>query len=162
MTTATPTGGATPPLWTPRPISVLLIDDQAIIGQAIKKLLESETEIVFQHCSESGQAIATAVQVAPTVILLDLVMPDIDGMTLLKFLRGNRKTREIPILILTTKEDPKIRAEAFTLGATDFLMKLPEKTELLTKIRTFSQGYLAQAQRDELNAQLTALKAAPK
>ncbi len=140
--------------WTPRPVTVLLIDDQAIIGAAVRKLLEGDTEIAFHHCVDSTQAIATAMQTLPSVILLDLVMPEIDGMTLLKFMRANRKLKEVPIIILTTKEDPKLRVEAFTLGATDFLMKLPEKTELLAKVKILSAGYHAALQRDEVNAKV--------
>ena len=86
---------------------------------------------------------------APTVILQDLVMPEIDGLTLVKFFRANPKTREVPLIVLSTKEEPTIKAQAFAIGANDYLVKLPDKLELIARIRYHSKGTLRSLERNE-------------
>jgi PleD family two-component response regulator len=100
-------------------IKVLLVDDQAIIGEAVRRMLAPEKDIVFRYCNDPAAALHVANQFAPTVILQDLVMPDIDGLMLVRFFRANAATRDIPLIVLSTKEEPKIKAEAFALGAND-------------------------------------------
>src|SRR6185436_20930930 len=100
-------------------------------------------------CQEPLKAVELASKLAPTVILQDLVMPDIDGLTLLKFFRANAPTREIPMIVLSSKEEPATKAQAFALGANDYLVKLPDRIELIARIRHHSRGYIAQLQRNE-------------
>ena len=90
-----------------------------------------------------------AIRIKPTVILQDLVMPGIDGLTMVKEFRRNEATRQIPIVVLSTKEDPVVKSEAFASGASDYLVKLPNRIELLARIRHHSRAYLNQIQRDE-------------
>ena len=130
-------------------ITVLLIDDQAIIGEAVRRMLAAEADIRFHYCSDPSKAIPMAEALSPTVILQDLVMPDIDGLTLVKYFRANAKTRETPLIVLSTKEEPKIKAEAFALGANDYLVKLPDRIELIARIRYHSNGYINLLQRNE-------------
>lgn len=66
-------------------IKVLLIDDQPFLGEAVRRMLASENDIVFHYCSDPIQAIQQATEIAPTVILQDLVMPEVDGLLLLRF-----------------------------------------------------------------------------
>src|SRR5215813_14910340 len=73
---------------------VLLIDDQPIVGHAVKEMLRAEADIQFHFCNQPLKAIELAEQLRPTVILQDLVMPDVDGLTLLKFFRAKSTTRE--------------------------------------------------------------------
>ena len=119
-------------------ITVLLIDDQAMIGEAVRRMLEHADDIDFHFCIDPGKAMKTAESVSPTVILQDLVMPEIDGLTLVKFFRANPATRDIPLIVLSSKEEPKVKAEAFALGANDYLVKLPDKIELVARIRHHS------------------------
>ena len=85
----------------------------------------------------------------PTVILQDLVMPEIDGLTLVKTFRAHEPTRETPMIVLSTKEEPTVKAEAFALGANDYIVKLPDRLELLARIRYHSKGYINLLQRNE-------------
>lgn len=133
----------------PHKIKVLLIDDQNIIGEAVKRMLASESDIEFHFCMNPTLAIKTAEEIEPTVILQDLVMPDIDGLMLVKFFRANQKTKDIPLIVLSSKEEPKVKAEAFALGANDYLVKLPDKVELIARVRYHSSGYIALMQRNE-------------
>lgn len=131
------------------PIKVLLIDDQALIGEAVRRMLATETDITFHYCSDPIQAIQQATEIAPTVILQDLVMPEIDGLLLLRFFQANAATREIPIIVLSAKEEANLKADAFAAGANDYIVKLPDPIELIARIRYHSQAYINRLERDE-------------
>src|SRR5579864_2196270 len=109
---------------------VLLVDDQAIVAQAVTHLLEGFTDIDLHYCAEATEAVKIAIQVNPTVILQDLVMPDVDGLELVRAFRANPATAEIPIIVLSSKEDARIKSKAFGSGANDYLVKLPDRIEL--------------------------------
>ncbi|MEE9418976.1 MAG: SpoIIE family protein phosphatase [Desulfatiglandaceae bacterium] len=130
-------------------ITVLLIDDQVIISEAVRRMLADYPDIAFYYCQDPSKAVQMACDISPTVILLDLVMPEIDGLTLVKFFRANEKTRNIPLIVLSSKEEPDTKAEAFALGASDYLVKLPDKIELIARIRYHSNGYILRLQRNE-------------
>jgi sigma-B regulation protein RsbU (phosphoserine phosphatase) len=76
-------------------------------------------------------------------------MPEIDGLTLVRQFREDDATRETPMIVLSAKEEPKIKAEAFGLGANDYIVKLPDRLELLARIRYHSKGYINLLQRNE-------------
>lgn len=128
---------------------VLLVDDQAMIGEAVRRALSEESDIDFHFCSDSHQALSVAQQIKPTVILQDLIMPGVDGLELLAQYRSAPGLRDVPIIVLSTKEDPKVKSAAFTAGANDYLVKLPDVIELLARIRYHSRSYLTMLQRDE-------------
>jgi sigma-B regulation protein RsbU (phosphoserine phosphatase) len=124
------------------PATVLLVDDQAMVAEAVRRMLSGENNISFSYCGDPAQAINTAIEISPTVILQDLVMPDIDGIMLVKFFRSHPATKNIPMIVLSTKEDPKLKAESFAVGANDYLVKLPDRVELIARIRYHSRAYL--------------------
>jgi sigma-B regulation protein RsbU (phosphoserine phosphatase) len=130
-------------------ISVLLIDDQMIVYEAVKRMLTDQSDIVLHFCSEPSKALAKAAEVKPTVILQDLVMPEFDGLMLVKYFRANPATRDIPIIVLSAKEDPTVKAEAFSLGANDYIVKLPDPIELIARIRYHSDAYIRLLERNE-------------
>ncbi|HSI37888.1 MAG TPA: diguanylate cyclase [Methylotenera sp.] len=128
---------------------VLLVDDQVMIGEAIRRVLANQPNIDFHYCSNPSEAIAIAETIKPTVILQDLVMPGVDGLDLVQQYRVNAATRDIPVIVLSTKEDPAIKSSAFAAGANDYLVKLPDNIELIARIRYHSKSYLNQVQRDQ-------------
>jgi len=130
-------------------LMVLLVDDQAMIGEAVRRLLADEPDIDFHFCSDPGQAITIAEHIAPTVILQDLVMPGVEGLVLLRQYRAHAATRRTPVIVLSTKEEPRTKREAFAVGANDYLVKLPDKIELVARLQYHSRAYLNQLQRDE-------------
>jgi len=133
----------------PDNVLVLLVDDQPIIGEAIRRALAGDPVIRFHYCANPLEALRVAEQVKPTVILQDLVMPGVDGLALVRQYRATASTQNIPVIVLSTKEDPAIKSEAFTLGANDYLVKIPDKVELIARVRYHSRAYLLQQQRDE-------------
>ncbi len=130
-------------------VMVLLVDDQPIVAEAIRRMLAHEPDIDFHYCGNPAGAIAVAQRVSPTVILQDLVMPDVDGLTLLKQYRADPATKDIPVIVLSTKEEPAVKSEAFSAGASDYLVKLPDRVELVARIRHHSRARVNQLQRDE-------------
>ncbi len=136
------------------PIKVLLIDDQALIGEAVRRMLMGHEGIEFHFVSEAALALPTAVEFQPTVILQDLMMPDADGFDLVKAFRADPATMHVPIIVLSAKEDAGVKAQGFTVGANDYLIKLPDKLELIARIRYHSAAYMHRLQRDAAFRQL--------
>lgn len=129
-------------------IIVFLVDDQAMIAEAVRRALADE-DLDFHYCQDPTEAVKRAMELSPTIILQDLVMPEIDGLTMVKFYRANPILSQVPIIVLSTKEDPEIKSKAFAYGANDYLVKLPDKVELIARIRYHSQAYINQKERDE-------------
>ena len=140
---------------TDSPIVVLLIDDQPTIGEAIRRMLATESDIIFHYCRDPTETLKIAKEVQPTVILQDLVMPDVEGLMLVRFLRAtDAPTHDIPLIVLSSKEEPLVKAEAFQLGANDYLVKLPDKVELIARIRYHSAAYNNLLKRKEAEEKL--------
>lgn len=139
-----------------RRIVVLLIDDQKIIGEAVRRLLAEEGDIEFHFCHDPNQALAEAERLGPTLILQDLVMPGVDGLDQVRMFRQHPLTQAVPLIVLSSKEEPRTKAEAFACGANDYLVKLPDRIELIARIRYHSGAYIAQLQRDDAYRALAA------
>ncbi|MEO1622199.1 MAG: response regulator, partial [Cyanobacteria bacterium J06632_3] len=120
---------------------VLLIDDQILVAESISRILCDADDIEFYYCGEVQDAVPMALEIQPTVILQDLVMPDTDGLMLVKFFRANPSTQQIPIIVLSTQNEGVIKAEAFESGANDYLVKIPDAVELIARIRYHSMAY---------------------
>jgi two-component system chemotaxis family response regulator WspR len=129
-------------------IMVLLVDDQAMVGKAIRRALLADENIAFHYCGRAEDAISIAEKTHPTVILQDLVMPDVDGLTLVRQYRANPITAQIPIIMLATVDDAEVKRDAFTAGVSDYLVKLPDQIELIARIRYHSRAYNNMRQRD--------------
>jgi len=138
---------------------VLLVDDQPIVAEAMRRMLAKEPDLAYAYCQDPTHALEEAARFRPTVILQDLVMPGVDGMVLLRFFRGHPATRDVPVIVMSSKEDPRVKREAFELGASDYLVKIPDEIELVARIRAHSRSYLAQRQRDAAYRELRALHA---
>lgn len=121
-------------------------------------MLANQPDIELHVCSNAATALPRARELRPTVILQDLVMPDVDGFTLVRFFRADPETSAIPIIVLSSKEDPRDKSRAFEIGASDYLVKIPDKIELIARVRAHSRSFLAQLERDEAYRALAALK----
>ena len=135
-------------------IKVLLVDDQPMVGETVRRMLADEPGVEFRFCPDPAAAIDAANEFKPTVILQDLVMPDIDGLQLVRYFRANAGTRETPLVVLSSKEDPGVKARAFALGANDYMVKLPDKLEVVARVKYHSRGYVALLERNEAYREL--------
>ncbi len=139
---------------TPDRITVLLIDDQGIVELALREMFGAETDIDLHFCQDPRLALEMADRISPTVILQDLVMPEINGLMLLSRFRADPATRDVPLIILSSSEKPDIKAEAFALGANDYIVKLPDSLEMIARIRHHAGGYINLLRRNEAERKL--------
>jgi len=130
-------------------IMIVFVDDQSFVIEAVRRMFEDEPDIHFHFCLDARDAVKTILSIRPTLILQDLMMPEIDGVTLLKTYRSHPDIEDIPIIVLSAKEEPKVKAQAFAVGANDYIVKLPDKVELIARIRYHAQWYIHKLQRDE-------------
>lgn len=127
-------------------IKVLVVDDIAETRENIRKLLQFEADFEIVGAARSGrEGIELAKELEPDVILMDINMPDIDGITATETIRG-----EVPhsqIVILTVQADPNYMRRAMLAGARDFLTKPPSVDEMIGAIRR--AGELAHEEKEK-------------
>jgi len=112
-------------------VRILLVDDEAAILRFLKTVLDSEEFCVYK--AENGRlAIAAAAAVRPDLILLDLGLPDMDGVEVIKRIRDWSK---VPIIVLSVREREDDKIKALDAGADDYLTKPFGVGELLARIR---------------------------
>jgi CheY-like chemotaxis protein len=110
---------------------VLLVDDQPFIGIAVKGLLAGDRDIELHICHDPRQALDMAGRIRPAVVLIDLVMPEIDGLTLIRSFRAGPATSQVAVIAMSGNGDEPTRRAAIAAGASEFIVKLPPKQDLL-------------------------------
>ncbi|SNT14749.1 sigma-B regulation protein RsbU (phosphoserine phosphatase) [Granulicella rosea] len=130
-------------------IKVLLVDDQRIVGETIRRMLLDIPGLEYRFCIDPTLALAEAESFGPTVILQDLIMPGVDGIDMVRAFRAQASTASTPLIVLSSKEEATTKADAFNAGANDYLVKLPDKLEVVARIRYHSAAYILRLQRDE-------------
>jgi sigma-B regulation protein RsbU (phosphoserine phosphatase) len=138
------------------PIRVLLVDDQRLVNAAIASMLRPEGDLELKWCGEGAKALETAREYKPQVILQDLVMPDADGMDVVTAMRADPELKDVPLVLLSANDDAAVKAEAFSRGANDYLVKLPAAVELVARIRYHARGYQALLERNAAYSRLHA------
>lgn len=115
--------------------SILVVDDEPLIAELIQSSLEHEGYVVF--VAATGQeGIDAALERQPHLILLDVMLPDMDGMAVCAALRGNTKTRAVPIIMLSALDATEHKVAGFEHGADDYIAKPFHVPELLARVRT--------------------------
>jgi CheY-like chemotaxis protein len=116
------------------PSTILIVDDSADNIQVLRNILEKKYTLL---AAKNGKdAIDIAVHQQPDLILLDIMMPDMDGYAVCKALKGNDKTGEIPVIFVTALNDYTNEEKGFDLGAVDYISKPFKKAILLSRIQT--------------------------
>ena len=113
---------------------ILVVDDDQAINELIKVNLELAGYGVVQ-AFDGIKGFALAKQEIPSLIILDVMMPDIDGFTVAKRIRQNEETKEIPIIMLTALSQLNDKVKGFDIGVDDYLVKPFEVEELLVRVR---------------------------
>lgn len=125
-------------------IRVLIVDDIAETRENVRKLLQFETDVDVAGTARSGkEGIQLAQELDPDVVLMDINMPDIDGISATEVIR--QKSPHIQVVILSVQGDPNYMRRAMLAGARDFLTKPPMGDELISAIRR--AGEMAHAER---------------
>ena len=113
---------------------VLIIDDDDVNRQILKMLLEKEN-INFLLCENGYEGINIARKHKPDLILLDLLMPDVDGLEVLRQIKQDPELKNIEVIIFTIVERSKTREIAFELGAAEYMTKPFDMNEIVQKIK---------------------------
>ena len=103
--------------------------------ELIRSFLEDAGYSNFIMVSDSREAVEVLDETDPDILLLDLMMPEVSGLEILAEIRNKRKFKYLPIIILTASSDPEDKIKALDLGATDFLAKPVDPTELALRVR---------------------------
>jgi len=115
-------------------IKILVVDDDTSINELIKVNLELSGYTVFQ-AMDGIEGFALAKQELPNAIILDCMMPDVDGFTVAQRIRQNEDTKDIPIIMLTALSQLKDKITGFNIGVDDYLCKPFEMEELQVRLR---------------------------
>lgn len=113
---------------------ILVIDDDTAINELIKVNLELEGYSVIQ-AYDGTEGFALCKQELPSLVVLDVMMPDVDGFTVAQRIRKNEKTQDIPILMLTALSQLDNKVTGFNIGVDDYLVKPFEMEELKVRVR---------------------------
>ena len=113
---------------------ILVIDDDTAINELIKVNLELEGHNVIQ-AYDGIKGFALCKQENPALVVLDVMMPDVDGFTVAQRIRKNEETKDIPILMLTALSQLNDKVNGFNIGVDDYLVKPFEMEELKVRVR---------------------------
>ncbi|MBP1206843.1 signal transduction histidine kinase [Duganella sp. 1411] len=128
--------------------SVLLIDDEAMAEDLIGYHMARQQGITLRYDNRAELAVELCKETEANVLLVDLRMPGADGFDVIRMLRADPYTEHLPVILLSSEDDADIKAQAFALGANDYLVKWPEARELEARIRYHCAAYQARQQRD--------------
>ena len=112
--------------------SILIVDDESSNIMALTHILSPEYTV--RAVKNGKDALMAAEKFLPDVILLDIIMPDMDGYEVIAALKSSEKTRGIPVIFLTAKIDPEDEAKGLNLGAVDYVIKPFSRGNLLKRV----------------------------
>ncbi|MEJ2324508.1 MAG: diguanylate cyclase [Nitrospirota bacterium] len=138
--------------------TILVVEDSVSQAEAVKTFLE-QSGYEVHHVEDGKSAIREAVGGKVDLILLDLVLPDMSGVEVCRWLKLNRSTRMIPILMLTSKAEVQDRVSGLEAGAEDYLSKPYSEMELNARIFALLRTKALQDELSETNARLQELLA---
>ncbi len=118
----------------PRDAYVMIVDDESINIDIVQAYLEEDGFGNFVSTTDSTRALDMARQHKPDIMLLDINMPRVSGMDILKSMRNDQELCRIPVVVLTAATEPEVKLKSLRLGASDFLAKPVDPSELLLRI----------------------------
>ncbi len=121
-----------------RPV-VLVADDEPDMRRFLRTQLDADYDVL--EAADGLQAMEKATQFLPDIILLDMMMPEMDGLDVCRELRKHEETAAVPIILLTARADEETKFNALELGANDFLAKPFSSTELHARIRNLVESH---------------------
>jgi DNA-binding NarL/FixJ family response regulator len=122
-------------------VRVLLVDDQALIRAGFRMILEAEDDIdVVGECGDGAQAVDSVQRLAPDIVLMDIRMPEMDGIEATRRIVGGDGEGPVKVLMLTTFDLDEYVYDALRAGASGFLLKDVPADQLVSGIRLVAQG----------------------
>ncbi|TFH02752.1 MAG: response regulator [Calditrichales bacterium] len=118
------------------PVDVLVIDDNDLHLQYMKDLLTANG-YTSQTLDDSSKAVENVFAVKPRLIILDLMMPRLDGLTVLKRIRDHDEFKDVPIIIYTGKSYPIDEKKAYNFGANSYIVKPVKGSVIIEEVRKY-------------------------
>jgi CheY-like chemotaxis protein len=119
---------------------ILHVDDEADIREVVDISLSLNPDFEVRACSSGAEAVVAAAEWAPRLILLDVMMPGMDGPTTLKHLRENPRTSAIPVVFMTARAQPKELEHFIALGAQGVISKPFDPMMLAGQVQSHLQA----------------------
>ncbi|MCL2724300.1 MAG: PAS domain S-box protein [Polyangiaceae bacterium] len=113
---------------------VLIVDDDTTIRRVLERALAG-AELEYVSVGSGAEALAQINRVQPSLVLLDLIMPEVDGYKILRTLRARPATRDLPVVVLTALESEEAIVKAFEAGADDYVRKPFKTVEIVARVR---------------------------
>ncbi len=114
---------------------VMMVDDEPILIELVRAFLEEAGYLDFIGVSDPTEAIPTLQDQKPDVLLLDLMMPKVNGFQILEQVKADAETRMLPVIVMTSASDADTKLKVLEMGATDFLEKPVDPSELVLRLR---------------------------
>ena len=121
-----------------QPSTILIVDDDRVTRQILRGLLEPEGHVIAT-AGDGDSALERARELMPDLVLLDVLMPGLDGYEVCRRLRADAQLAEVPIIMLTALDDRASRLIGMEAGADDFVSKPFDRVELLTRLRSITR-----------------------
>jgi len=115
---------------------ILIVDDSSTNNLLLKYIFEEEGADVFL-ASNGIEGLTMANKIKPDIILLDIMMPHLDGFHVLSKLRESAKLKKIPVIMITARRDSASLKRAYQLGAVDYIMKPIGITEIIERVKFY-------------------------
>lgn len=119
-------------------IRVLVVDDHPMVREGLRSMLAGDGVEVIAEAASGAEAIRLVAALSPDVVLLDLELPDMDGLAVLGRIRA--RDAGLPVLVITMHQDAGLVRRAVQAGATGYVLKGVDRRELLASIRAVSNG----------------------
>jgi PleD family two-component response regulator len=119
-----------------KPVDILVIDDNDLQLEYLSHLLNAHGYIVHTT-DDSKNAFTTIKNIHPRLIILDIMMPEVDGFTILKKIRDDEKLKSIPVIVYTSKMFAVDKKKALFLGANSFITKPVKGAVIIDEIKKF-------------------------
>lgn len=120
------------------PIRVLVVDDHPMVREGLRSMLSADGIEVAGEAARGAEAVSLAGELAPDLVLLDLELPDVDGLSVLGHLRETHPN--LPVLVVTMHQDPELARRAVQAGAAGYVLKGVDRQELLAGVRAVHSG----------------------
>jgi DNA-binding NarL/FixJ family response regulator len=119
-------------------IRLLIADDHEVVRHGLRCLFKDSDITIVAEAANGAQAVTDAVKTKPDVVLLDVRMPEVDGLAALEKLR--RKLPDVPVVMLSSYDNPTYVARSVALGAADFVLKGSSRNDLISAIARAAAG----------------------
>ncbi len=126
---------------------ILIVDDVPINIKLLSDIFQNEYEIIFANSGSHALELATS-QEPPDIILLDIMMPVMDGYEVCKHLKANSRTQNIPVIFISAKMEEEDELKGFEVGGVDYITKPFSRRITIARVKTQLQKYAARQKRE--------------